>query len=251
MKIFVSVLIAASFLTCCNSKSEGKNNPVSNRKKSVSDTIWQKKESVIKEQKKSISDFVPAGFVMYKEEGMKDVKGDLNGDGLEDVVLMIKGTDKSQFVNHEYRGILDRNRRGIIILFNKGEGYVLATKNYTCFSSENEEGGVYYAPELGLSIEKGNLKINYAHGRYGYWSYTFRYRNSDFYLIGYDSSDNHGPIVNTITSINYLTGKKLIKDNINKDNPDADEFFEETWSKIESKKLKKLSEIKDFDDFES
>ncbi|HEX7868646.1 MAG TPA: hypothetical protein VF455_00890, partial [Chryseobacterium sp.] len=57
-----------------------------------------------------------------------------------------------------------------------------------------------------------------------------------------------GPIVNSMTSITYLTGKKQIKDNINKSDPDADEVFEETWTKIESKKLTKLSEIKDFDD---
>lgn len=188
-------------------------------------------------------DFVPKGFKLFEK-----TEGDLNSDGIEDCVLMIKETDKSKFVNDEYRGELDRNRRGLIILFKKGNQYHLALKNDTCFSSENEEGGVYYAPELDVSVDKGKLFVHYAHGRYGYWTYTFQYRNSDFYLIGYDSSDNHGPIVNSMTSINYLTSKKQIKDNINKSDPDADEVFEETWTKIESKKLTKLSEIKDFDD---
>ena len=188
-------------------------------------------------------DFIPKGFKLFEK-----TEGDLNNDGVADCVLMIKGTDKSKFVNHEYRGELDRNRRGLIILFKKGNQYHQVLENETCFSSENEDGGVYYAPELVVSAEKGKLFVHYAHGRYGYWRYTFQYRNSDFYLIGYDSSENHGPIVNSMTSINYLTGKKQVKDNINKDNPDADEVFEETWTNLEAKKLTKLSEIKDFDD---
>ncbi|WP_435525079.1 hypothetical protein [Chryseobacterium indoltheticum] len=166
---------------------------------------------------------------------MKKTEGDLNNDGVKDCVLMIKATDKANFVNDEYRGELDRNRRGLVILFKKGNQFHLALKNETCFSSENEDGGVYYAPELNVSVEKGKLFVHYAHGRYGYWTYTFQYRNSDFYLIGFDSSDNHGPIVNSFTSINYITGKKQYKDNINKNDPDADEVFEETWTKVESK----------------
>jgi len=48
------------------------------------------------------------------------VKGDLNTDGLEDIVLLIKGTNASKIVDDEYVGKLDRNRRGIIVLLKKG-----------------------------------------------------------------------------------------------------------------------------------
>jgi len=71
------------------------------------------------------------------------------------------------------------------VLLNSANNYQLALENYDCFSSENEAGGVYFAPELWVKIEKGNLYINYSHGRYGYWSYTFRFQDSDFALIGY------------------------------------------------------------------
>ncbi|MCX8524481.1 hypothetical protein OF897_11215 [Chryseobacterium formosus] len=237
----VIIVFLLSFQQSCK-KSEEINITQQQDKVQTNDTI--KNVSVVdNEIANKPQDFVPKGFKLFEK-----TEGDLNNDGITDCVLMIKGTDKSKFVNDEYRGELDRNRRGLIILFKKGNQYYLALKNDTCFSSENEEGGVYYAPELDVSVEKGKLFVHYAHGRYGYWTYTFQYRNSDFYLIGYDSSDNHGPIVNSMTSINYLTGKKQIKDNINKSDPDADEVFEETWTKIESKKLTKLSEIKDFDD---
>ena len=131
---------------------------------------------------KNLSSFLPKGFIIHEE-----IKGDLNKDGVEDIVLLIKATDEKQFVVDEYRGKLDRNRRGLIILFNKRDSFELALKNLDCFSSENEDGGVYFAPELAIAVKKGNLHISYGHGRYGSWKYIFRFSQDDFKLIGYDS----------------------------------------------------------------
>lgn len=195
---------------------------------------------------KSPAEFVPAGYVVFQE-----IKGDLNKDRQEDYVFIIKGTDKANFVKHEYRGELDRNRRGIIIALKNKDQYELALENRECFSSENEEGGVYYAPELDVSIEKGSLFVHYAHGRYGYWAYHFRYQNSDVELIGYDSSSNHGPVVQSTTSINFMTKKMLKRVNINQDaETEEDEKFTETWEKFNLPKPIKLREIADFDNFD-
>lgn len=190
---------------------------------------------------KDITAFIPKGYVLFEQ-----VSGDLNKDGLADKVLIIKGTDKSKVVQDEYRGALDRNRRGIIILFNQKDHYALAVKNYNCFSSENEEGGVYFAPELSVDVNKGNLYVHYGHGRYGYWAYTFRFKDNDFELIGYDES-NGGPVINSETSINFLTKKKQERVNTNKNAAGGDEVFKETWSNIILKERLKLSAIKDFD----
>lgn len=187
--------------------------------------------------------FVPEGLVVFEKSF-----GDLNKDGLEDCILIVKDTKKENIIVDEYRGELDRNRRGIIILFKRDKGYELALSNTDCFSSENEDGGVYYAPELAVSAEKGNLHVDYAHGRYGYWSYTFRYGNDDFELIGYDDSSNHGPVVNSTTSINFLTRTKIVNANVNAEADSGDEIFEETKSKLVSRELLKLSVIKDFDE---
>lgn len=202
-------------------------------------------------QSKNPSDFIPEGYLLYKEEGMGEIKGDLNKDGLEDIVLIIKGTDRNQIANDEHRGKLDRNRRGIIVLLNKGSHYELALKNYDCFSSENEEGGVYYPPELIVEIKNGNLLVNYLHGRYGYWNYTFRHQNRDFELIGYDRSNNKGPMTESDISINFLTRKLVSRENINENaQDDGDEVFKETRKNIKIKEFIRLSEIRDFDDFE-
>lgn len=191
---------------------------------------------------KSPSDLVPAGYVVAET-----IEGDLNRDGKTDYVLLIKGTDSANFIDHEYRGTLDRNRRGIVIVFDNNGTYEPALKNLDCFSSENEDGGVYFAPELSININKGNLFINYGHGRYGYWSYTFRYQDSDFELIGYDDSQNRGPLIERTTSINLLTRKMLTRENINQDAEGGDEKFKETWTRFTAQAPIKLKDVTDFD----
>jgi hypothetical protein len=195
---------------------------------------------------KSPTEFVPAGYVVFEK-----VQGDLNKDNQVDYVLIIKGTDKANFVKDEYRGELDRNRRGIIIALKNNDRYELALENRDCFSSENEDGGVYFSPELDVSIKKGNLLVHYAHGRYGYWTYNFRYQNSDFELIGYDSDQSRGPITERSVSINLMTKKMLIKENVNQDAEiGGDEKFKETWKKFALSKPIKLRDIADFDGFD-
>jgi len=191
--------------------------------------------------KQNPKDFIPTGYVLFSS-----VDGDLDGDGVPDKVLMVKATDKAGFEMNEFGERVDRNRRGIIVLFKKNNMYELALKNINCFASENEDGGVYYAPELSLEINKGNLYVNYAYGRYGYWKYTFRYRNSDFYLIGYDNVDG-GAVTESETSINFLSKKKQVKVNTNENAQGGDEVFKETWTNITVNNLLKLRDIKNFD----
>ncbi|ENU22048.1 hypothetical protein F993_03323 [Acinetobacter proteolyticus] len=185
--------------------------------------------------------YIPAKYQLFKA-----IEGDLNKDGLRDVVLMVKATDPKAFFHHEYYGHLDRNRRGVIVLLNQKGKYKPIVSNLNCFSSENEDGGVYFPPELWMEIKNNLLRIYYSHGRYGYWSYLFRLDGNDLRLIGYDDSSNHGPLIQSQTSINFLTGKKVIRDNLSQD-PEEDPRFKETWSKINQAPIY-LSTVKDFDD---
>ncbi len=193
---------------------------------------------------KSPTEFVPAGYVVSEK-----IQGDLNKDNQADYVFIIKETKRANFVKNKFGDEVDRNRRGIIIAFRKNNQYELVLENRDCFSSENEDGGVYFAPDLIVSINKGNLLVHYAHGRYGYWTYNFRYQNSDFELIGYDSSQNHGPLIERSTSINLMTRKILIRENINQDAEGGGEKFKEIWKKFTLSKSIKLREIANFDDF--
>lgn len=235
--IFTSILL----ISCQNSKKKEESQLV------IDDSTSIKKEEIktaISDtiHKNKVSGFIPKGFKLFEE-----IKGDLNKDGIEDRVLIIKEVNKKNIVVDKHRGELDRNRRGIIVLLNENGKYKQFLKNIDCFSSENEEGGAYYAPDLFVEIKKGNLYVHYSHGRYGYWTYTFRLKNSDFDLIGYDSSDNNGSTVNSYTSINFLTKKKIVKVNTFENEEDESEVFKEHIYTIKVRKLTKLSEIEDFD----
>ena len=195
--------------------------------------------------KKSPTEFIPAGYAVSEK-----TQGDLNKDNQADYDFIIKDSNRANFLKNRFGEEVDRNRRGIIIVFKKNSQYELVLENRDCFSSENEDGGVYFAPDLMVSISKGNLLIHYAHGRYGYWAYNFRYQNSDFELIGYESSQNRGPLVERSTSINLMTRKMLIRENINQDAEAGDEKFKDTWKKFTLSKSIKLREIGNFDDFD-
>ena len=193
--------------------------------------------------KQDITNFIPKGYKLFDK-----VYGDLNQDGATDCVLIIKAMRKDGFVKGDDGEVIDRNRRGIIILFNKQDRYEVALKNYDCFSSENEDGGVYDPPELSINIRRGKLYVDYNYGRYGFWSYCFRYQDSDFALIGFDRSENWGATVFTKKSINFLTGTEYIDKNINSKDPDGKKVFRRKVVKVARKPLYKLSKIKDFDD---
>jgi hypothetical protein len=200
------------------------------------------------QQAKNISDFVPNGYVVFEK-----INGDLNKDGIEDSVIIIKATDKENIIKNRFGEVVDRNRRGIIVLFNMKDHYDLTVKNIDCFSSENEDGGVYFPPELSTEIKKGNLYFHYGAGRYGYWEYTFRFQNLDFELIGYNSGDRSSfeseYVTFDETSVNFITKKKLVKKVVIV-NSDGKEVYAETWKNINVSLLNKLSEIKDFDELD-
>ncbi len=207
--------------------------------------IWAENKSPeeirLKEDSSRYKSYIPRSYRLTEV-----ITGDLNKDRKTDVVLIVKATDPAKWVNDEYQGKLDRNRRGIIVLVNENGQYKKIIQNLSCFSSEYEDGGVYYAPELLLSVEQGLLNVHYAHGRYGYWRYRFQLKEHDLQLVGYDNSDNFGPYINSQTSINYLTQRKLVRENINKSRDDDIPKFKETWYKMNQAPVY-LSKIKDFD----
>lgn len=65
-------------------------------------------------QANTIEDFIPKGYVLYEK-----VFGDLNKDKQEDCILIVKETYKENIVTNRFDEVVDRNRRGIIILFKK------------------------------------------------------------------------------------------------------------------------------------
>lgn len=166
--------------------------------------------------------WVPTGWKLKSS-----TTGDLNRDGLSDAALVIEQNNPENFLPNEELGskVLNVNPRRLLILFNTPQGYkkvvsrddLLPTQhdaNSPCLEDPLSEGGV--------AISRGTLMI-----RLQYWlscggwgvtnrKFTFRYENSRFRLIGFDTSEfarNTGE--KTESSINYLTGKIKITTGLN------------------------------------
>jgi hypothetical protein len=188
-------------------------------------------------------EFLPPGYVVLKK-----VVGDLNGDHHQDIVFEIqKETKKSNSQKNDSGDRPGVKARGIMVVFEKNGKYELAFENLSCLTTENNDGGNYFPPEFGVYIENGSLVIHYFQGRYGYKKYKFRYQNGDFDLIGYDASENHGPVVLRSVSINLLTKKMLIRENIRPDANPGEEKFKETWKRFSLQRTFRLSQISSLD----
>ncbi|MDR2592485.1 MAG: fibrobacter succinogenes major paralogous domain-containing protein [Chitinispirillales bacterium] len=140
---------------------------------------------------------IPAGYRLHSIDGEKQMfRGDLNGDGADDYALIIKeaaAADES-----------DANR-GVMIFFKDGDDYKLALENRQGLGTKGEEdcGNCGYAT-ISFGVGKGNLYIYIYYQKYNAKkTYTFRYKNSEFELIGWDFD---------MTSINFSAKKKLVKE---------------------------------------
>ena len=196
-------------------------------------------------QKNIPVDLIPKGYVLFEE-----YSGDLNNDDRKDYVLIIKNTKEEEIVKNRFGDVIDRNRRGVVIILTKDNEYEKVVENKDCFSSENEDGGVYMPPELWINIEDNKLKIHYGHGRYGYWEYIFKNLESDFKLIGYESSESNGPKVLYQTKIDFLKKEKTLSENTTKDPAAEEEIFEVISYDIKIDDLLRLTEIENFEDLD-
>ena len=184
---------------------------------------------------------MPEGYVIFEE-----IEGELSGDSLTDRVVIIQATKSDAIVTNRFGHVVDRNRRGIIILFNRGASWEQVLINPDCFTSAQEDGGVYYPPELYVKIKNNLLYIDYMHGRYGGWTFTFRYQHEVFELIGYDQHSRRGPYIKRETSINYSTGRMVNRYNTNPEESIEEAVFKEVWEDLGDIELLRLSDIADF-----
>lgn len=199
--------------------------------------------------KSSYQSFVPKNWKILEK-----AQGDLNQDGQADLALIIEDTNPENLVANAGVGnhVLNTNKRKLLILFKQENGYQLAASN-TTLPSEGDVESPCLADPLGeseaLSIQKGVLRV---HLHYwlscGSWyvtnhTYTFRYQNNAFKLIGYDVDDFHRATgESTARSINFLTGKV-------KTTTDENEFAEQTqpakvqWSTLKHRYALKFEQV--------
>jgi len=195
----------------------------------------------------SIEGFVP---MEWRIEIQKS--GDLNGDGRDDVALVLRGLDERNIIDMRGQGRpenYDTNPRILMAAFaNAAGGYDLALENHTLIARTTEPSaqdpldpnGVQ---EGGVEIMNGTLQVTFGYfaGNMGRFTYTFRFDKTAFKLIGYDSV-NVERYKGTIrqVSVNYVTRRMSRSAGLI-----SDDKAKVTWTKLPAKPLLTMQQVGD------
>ena len=162
----------------------------------------------------SLDAFVPAKWKLEAK-----ATGDLNGDKLPDAALVLHMADPANVLAKDWDPAqkYDSNPRRLVVLFGRnGGGYMLAAadnKLIPRLENQNQD-----EPFDEVAIISGTLRVKmHLFMDAGGWemggsAYTFRWQDGAFRLIGFDRDSiqrNSGET--TEISINYLTGRKVVK----------------------------------------
>ena len=175
-------------------------------------------------------------FIPSDWEVMEEADGDLNGDNLPDIAMVIKYS-KSDYIINSGNGPAISQPRILLILFkeNGKNTYHLAAQNSSIIIESTDP--TLEEPFGGMEIKNRVLSLSFSFFyNMGTWEvtgykYRFRYQNGSFVLIGEDHSSfwRNGANPSEETSCNYLTGKKRT---IIENSFDESSKPETTWSKI-------------------
>ncbi|BBP01667.1 hypothetical protein [Sulfuriferula nivalis] len=182
---------------------------------------------LISETSKSIEGFVPLDWLVEKK-----LEGDLNNDGLNDLVLVLRKNDPKLIKQTEDSPVpFNTNPRILVVAIKSKENssYKLILQNHKLIPRPDNPAfdDPFDSSTLvsGASIKKGILHIDLASwASSGTWymstsSYAFKYNNICFKLIGYDKNETHRTTLDfTNKSVNFLTNKaKITKGNESQD----------------------------------
>lgn len=169
--------------------------------------------------------------------------GDLNKDGIGDIVIIATPHFKEMIQVNESGDTLDANKPVLSIFFGTGNDEFKCMFQSDCALPARDDP--FHFLDFGIDInDKGVFAISIGHfSSMGGWGnsdekYVFRFQNNDFYLIGQDENyymRNSGE--GTKTSINYLTHRKQeVTYNMFNDKVKP----REKWSRIPSEPLRIL-----------
>ncbi len=197
---------------------------------------------VLNSEGKDLKEIIPEKWNILKSE-----RGDLNNDGIQDLVFVIQDTKLSNIKkNPSAIGVntIDSNPRILGIYFGTKNGVFIKEIQSDNFIALKDDPTMDEPLDILEISKKGILKVGF---RFWYsagsrevtnYTYKFRFQNDEFALIGYDSS-----VVNRFSakyidhSVNFLTNKmKVSEGNYSKKNTETIK-----WEKIKSKKIINLN----------
>jgi hypothetical protein len=187
------------------------------------------------ESGKVLTDFIPKGW-----DKEFQVSGDLNKDGIDDIALVLHENNPKNIIKNSSsdNGLFNTNPRILVVLFGKnGGGYSLAVDNHTLIPRHDDPNydevmnGILVG---GIEIKRGSLRV--LMGVFPLLSsamknvtYTFRWKDQYFELIGYDQSgQNRASGESKDISVNFLTKKIKVACESN----DPNDKGQIKWSKL-------------------
>lgn len=191
-------------------------------------------------------------FIPYYMEIIDSVKGDIDGDGTSDVILITRITDPGQIYKNEYGEQMNTNNRGLVITLRKGQEYQLITKKPFCFAPFQQENSSYNN-ELAIEIKNKQVHIDCYYGRFGGTEYTFSFQEGKLILDHLEQVNIELGMVTSSTKVDFdkkeYTTSAVTNawEVVNDDKPAS--YFKEK-SKIASKRKITLAEISSFEDLD-
>lgn len=158
-----------------------------------------------------------AGFAPSGWRTETEVRGDLNGDGIADLAFTLRAQDPTNVITHSGLGQnpLDSNPRLLAIAFGRAAGgYALAIQDHRLIPRHADPvlSDAFDPEARNLAIQRGTLRVTlHSFASVGSWgagnrSFTFRWQEGRFALIGFDSMSVHRASGETEkVSVNYLT----------------------------------------------
>jgi len=158
----------------------------------------------------SAKDFVPAGWKLEREQ-----RGDLDKDGREDLALVLRMDSAENRIDRGGPERLDTNPRILAVVLAEGGGrFRTVLEDHALLPRVLDANVEEPLDEDGLSVSRGLLKVKLRlFLSMGGWttyanSFTFRFQEGCFRLIGFDRAELHrGSGETEDVSINYLTGQ--------------------------------------------
>ena len=195
----------------------------------------------IKIDGKELNDFVPTGWKI-----LDTARGDLNKDGTADAAIILQYNDSVSIKKSGNESVLTQPRI-LVVLFKAVDGnhFLLVAQSNSFIL--NHDNPTMDDPYEETRISNGTLKIKFRlFYNMGSWyvtntSYTFRYQQEEFALIGADYLSFHRATSDFEEySYNFLTKKRSLKTGNDKHGG-----TKTTWKSLNLATLKTLGTLKE------